>query len=345
MSNHCAICNQHHDTIEHHPTTYFVEPGDASLLCPRCAGIGAPPQSLRMCPGCHDLLRARTLREAGDDPRGYRLYFREECRAVGLCDLRPVPRAAPGDTVRLAVLNVDPKAAPQVELMWLSDVEERGDDGLVGRLKHPTMAFAPEALKQGDLVELQRAHVIGVIRRDALPERTDGHVCRLCDEGGGLERDPPNTDTASAQVLHQVRTRGMVVRTVFGDETEAGFAYTAGVFHSFGLPELIVTGLPTDPLVDLSPVVMKYRASGAYPLGVPIEGLFEDATAMFVELNDARVLDEYMTLTGWFQQGGFPHVQLVWSDRRGRFPWEPDCDPVVTRVQRLFAPASAPEGA
>lgn len=336
MSKHCPICNGEHDTVEHHPITDFVEPGDASLLCPRCE---AAPQSLRMCPDCHELLKARTLEGSGDDPNGYRLYFREECRAVGLCDLRPLPRVTPGDLVRLAVLNVDPEARPPVELVWLSEVEERGDDRLVGRLDHATAGFDPEALKQGDLVEFSRAHVIGVIKRSALPRRSDEHVCRLC-EADGVERDPPNTDPMNAHVLKQVRDRGMVVRTVFGDETEAGFAYTAGVFHSFGLPELIVTGLPTDPLVDLTPVVLRYRADGAYPPGAPVADLFEDARAMFVGLADPLVLGEYMTLTGWFQQGEFPYAQLVWSDRRGRFPWEPDCDPVVRRVQRLFAPAS-----
>jgi len=135
-------------------------------------------------------------------------------------------------------------------------------------------------------------------------------------------------DSYMCSIADRVRRNGWAVPTVFGDETGPPWAYTVGIWHTYGGPELAMFGGPVEGMMGIINSIGRRIAEGAmvgvgdqlddacgYPLAIRPVHLSWRMTSMFA------VSDSFY---GWVRPAC---LQVVWPDRGSRFPWEPGFDP------------------
>lgn len=153
--------------------------------------------------------------------------------------------------------------------------------------------------------------------------------CRIC-----APHPSVSPDAQESRVLEIVEQVGWNVMYVPPEDGVPGWAFTIGLTHSYGWPELIMCGLSRDLLHGFVNIVGEMAEEGQPSpglgrLGDVIEG-------HYVEL---RPVDPswHRCLVGWalwFAQHDEPEfVQIVWPDNQGHFPNEPEFDESLRRFQ------------
>ncbi|GAB6900298.1 DUF4262 domain-containing protein [Kineosporia succinea] len=118
--------------------------------------------------------------------------------------------------------------------------------------------------------------------------------------------------------------------------------YTVGLTRFHGHPELAVTGLDADqatPLLDGLAHEVRHGVRLA-PGDLLAEPCCETHLLQLVEVGDPRHLAQAQEIYA-SRAGLVPGLQVVWTDDRGRWPWEHDWDggtwgqPLLGRPLRL----------
>lgn len=146
-----------------------------------------------------------------------------------------------------------------------------------------------------------------------------------------LHEPPPSTADWTAgdrKLVADVQDHGWhVVKVVDPDADSPWWAFTVGLWHSYGVPELTMAGLlPGDMHTWLNVLGKRARdGKGVVDEGSLVEGVLEGYA-----LRARRVATPwYRPLFGaalWFaQKPPLPMAQLVWPDRTGRYPEDPGC--------------------
>jgi hypothetical protein len=149
--------------------------------------------------------------------------------------------------------------------------------------------------------------------RTLAPTRQKGAaMCRLCDN--------PNPDGDAEDDLDglrsAIRDHLWLVKCV--PDEKRPYAYTLGL-HELGLPELLATGVTTDRALAL----MDYFAREVIENGPPAPGdripMSDIATFEAVQVERP---DVHMELGMMLFGPKLRALQLVWTDMRGRWPWD-----------------------
>ena len=157
-------------------------------------------------------------------------------------------------------------------------------------------------------------------RRATPPDQSPGPCrcaeCEALTEGADL--DP---QACMQAVAEDIRTVGWSVSAVLGDEIAPPWAYTVGLWLSHQGPELTMFGLPVEHMTVIlnsigeriahgAPIEAGDRIDGICPCSLAIRPVHESwrMTSMFA------VSDRYH---GYVRP---PYLQVVWPDRRDRYP-------------------------
>lgn len=103
-----------------------------------------------------------------------------------------------------------------------------------------------------------------------------------------------------------------------------GFVYSIGLFQQFGHPELICFGLKTEVMATVinhaCDLIRKGERLSANKL---YSGFLEGYDIQFLQV-DKDYYQDYVGYAGWFYNMSFdfPLFQLVWPDKKGKFPWD-----------------------
>lgn len=154
-----------------------------------------------------------------------------------------------------------------------------------------------------------------------------GCDCRLC-RPGELE------DDAERACVANVDSAGWEVLLVgAGDEGEPAFAYTIGLLHRAGHPELLVSGLRMELMHDvLNQVAAAIMGGAAVPPGRGLEGVLAGVPLLAEEVAPSA-LGHTVTWSRWFHRRDVTAVQLVWPDTSARFAWQPGASPRLDPAQ------------
>lgn len=130
--------------------------------------------------------------------------------------------------------------------------------------------------------------------------------------------------------LHETITaHGWAVQSVFGEGDEPPFAYTVGLRHFDGHPELLVTGLPEGASSTiLNELGDRVRAGARLGPGRVVDDLIPGYPLAFVEVYPEASEELLVSADDWYRsQGGPPvsAVQVVWCDDQARLPWDAGC--------------------
>lgn len=140
-----------------------------------------------------------------------------------------------------------------------------------------------------------------------------------------------------ALTINNIEKFGHQVTLVYGTDYSPTFAYSIGLYHTYKHPEVICFGLPGDLahaiINDIAILIKdgeKIEASKNYT------NIFKSARAEFLEVDERNIPDYFGTALNFYQSERFPALQLIWTDRNDRFPWEADFETVFIYKQPLL---------
>jgi hypothetical protein len=133
-------------------------------------------------------------------------------------------------------------------------------------------------------------------------------------------------DDLEETIRETVARVGWFVIGVGSDDDGPGFAYTIGLHRSYGHPELIIVGLRVDVMHALLNVCgERIKAGETLPLDAPFSDVLDDYDVLLRPVREPQSYREHVGYALWFNGGpAFPLLQLVWPDKDGRFPGDPD---------------------
>ena len=131
------------------------------------------------------------------------------------------------------------------------------------------------------------------------------------------------------KIREHIDAHGFAVQAVFADAKKhiPGFAYTIGVYETYGHPELIIFGLPPESAhTILNEVVQKYiQADERLKTGMRyMDVLAQNLPCLFIDCAPEKA-KQYALFVQDFSVDA-PIMQLVWPDPAAAFPWESDFD-------------------
>ena len=149
---------------------------------------------------------------------------------------------------------------------------------------------------------------------------------------------------ADRKVLADIRDVGWHLVHVPEVGRTPGWAFTIGLFHSFGHPEILVFGLPRSAMLTLlGRLASNVREGERYLPGTTSERVLEGYECSFRPVHP-RWFSPLLGYASWFYgDDGFACVQCLWPDRDGNLPDAPDFEPELRGTQPLLEFESARE--
>lgn len=101
------------------------------------------------------------------------------------------------------------------------------------------------------------------------------------------------------------------------------FAYSVGLWQKYNHPEIICFGLSTTLLHEIiNDVAEIVKANELIVEDKTYLNIFEDSRSEFLKVAPENINDYFTTAINLYNTNDFPALQLVWTDRNDKFPWE-----------------------
>ena len=144
---------------------------------------------------------------------------------------------------------------------------------------------------------------------------------------------------ADEKILSDVRTHGCHVVQILADESGPGYAFSVGLYLSYGQAELAIFGLDRRDATNVINEVRARAATGRISVaGDVCNDLLVDRRLCFTRVPGSAYRPYFGTAL-WFYgttRRPFPILQMVWPDGEGRFPWENGYDVSLKRYQPVL---------
>ena len=130
---------------------------------------------------------------------------------------------------------------------------------------------------------------------------------------------------------------GLQVIMVSGSDYSPSFVYSIGLFETYNQPEIICFGLPQklghEIINDVAELIKKGETIKMY---TTYDSIFSNSRAHFLPVDDRNLDDYFGAAFNYYNKIKFPAVQLVWTDRNGKFPWEKNFEEEFLHDQPLL---------
>ena len=157
--------------------------------------------------------------------------------------------------------------------------------------------------------------------------------CPLCDG----EPADLGTDAYMESITGHVERMGWAVPAVYGDEHGPAWAYSVGIWHTHAGPELAMFGGPVEGMSEVINAIGSKIAEG---VAVEAGDTIRDVCPYPLSI---RPVHQSWRLTSMFAVSDLfygyvrpAYLQIVWPDRRGRFPAERGFEPAFEDHQPLL---------
>jgi hypothetical protein len=150
-------------------------------------------------------------------------------------------------------------------------------------------------------------------------------------------------EDAHRQALERARADvqkfGWHLVEVYDDEGSNGFLYTIGLWKTYRHPEIIAFSPTAEPTVfaEVFAALGKRIAAGErFEAGQTYPKLIGAFGGTFRAV-EKRWYPDYLGLgEDFYDNLDFPAEELIWPDKAGRFPWEPDFNRRIRDLQPLL---------
>ncbi|GAB4045683.1 DUF4262 domain-containing protein [Spirosoma litoris] len=128
--------------------------------------------------------------------------------------------------------------------------------------------------------------------------------------------------TRKEKIEKDVKLHGWIVYNII-DKTLPTFAYTVGLYATFGHPEIIISGLRKEIghqiLNDIGNDVRKginRQADQSY------SDILQNYNCVFKQISENTYQDYLGQAMVFYDEERIPFLQCVYPDKMGKFPWE-----------------------
>jgi hypothetical protein len=106
---------------------------------------------------------------------------------------------------------------------------------------------------------------------------------------------------------------------------EIGYAHTVGVYHSFGQAEFVMFGLEGPGMQQWLNAAVEHGRDHGWPAdGEPFHGILGEYPTQLRTVHTSWHDALFGAAHRFYQGQPVPVRQLVWPDRHGRWPWDPE---------------------
>ena len=116
---------------------------------------------------------------------------------------------------------------------------------------------------------------------------------------------------------------GLQVIMVNSEIYNPSFAYSVGLTETFNHPEVICFGLPSSVshaiINDVAEII---KPSGPIKIEKEYKNIFKNSRAAFLKVDQRNIEDYFGVALEYYPDKKVEALQLIWTDRNGRFPWE-----------------------
>ena len=131
--------------------------------------------------------------------------------------------------------------------------------------------------------------------------------------------------TIIQEIVRNVRKIGWHVVSVLATPFSQPFAYSIGLYKTFGQPEMVVVGLPVQ---DLGPAIINdigrlMKKGVTFEDGTENDQIIKHCPCTFREVDMVRYCQYFTLGNTCYQDSEFPMLQCVYPDREGHYPWQP----------------------
>jgi len=136
-----------------------------------------------------------------------------------------------------------------------------------------------------------------------------------------------HSSQAETNIKNDVEKHGWTVCLFEADTATPAFAYTIGLWKNFNHPEIIVFGLPFDTMhAILNDAGDRIKTGNPLETGVNNFEILELHPVQFCQVDADNIADYFGNARWFYVYEAFPALQLFWTDKGGKFPWEPEFD-------------------
>lgn len=132
-------------------------------------------------------------------------------------------------------------------------------------------------------------------------------------------------DIETEQLISQnIKEHGYHIGVVDGDDYLPSFAFSIGLYKTYNHPEVILFGLPKEIMqVALNTICQNVQKKQVYSIGTEYNDLLNKYPVQFVEVQKENYFN-YLDYCKYFYNDtdNFPALQLIWTDKKGHFPWD-----------------------
>jgi hypothetical protein len=134
---------------------------------------------------------------------------------------------------------------------------------------------------------------------------------------------------AEQKIIDTIKEYGWTVLMVMDrkDEPtgEPNFAYSIGMYETFGLPEILIIGLkPELQHVLINNIGGSYKSGLKLQSGIFQKDIIDNFDCLIVEVEKKYYEDYFGQALAYYGHDNFPVYQIVYPTTKGIFPWEAD---------------------
>ncbi|MFG2990456.1 DUF4262 domain-containing protein [Streptomyces sp. NPDC048257] len=162
--------------------------------------------------------------------------------------------------------------------------------------------------------------------------------CILCHDYG----DGDEADQADLTIIENVQQHGWHVVMVPEDEIGPGFAYTIGLSHTHGAPELAMFGLDIHTMHRMLNKLGEKAAAGSVLADGQRHADVVDGHQIALRRVDLRWYRTFFgRAIGFYRRPPLPVLQVAWPDGADRFHWDEQAEEKHRESQpQLWLPPS-----
>jgi hypothetical protein len=115
------------------------------------------------------------------------------------------------------------------------------------------------------------------------------------------------------------------------------FAYSIGLTQTYNHPEIICFGLPNDfglaIINDIAEIIQKGETIDTEKI---YSDIFKDSRAAFLKVDKRNIDDYFGAALNYYGDKSFEALQVIWTDRNNKLPWEDDFEEKFLYKQPLL---------
>ena len=130
-------------------------------------------------------------------------------------------------------------------------------------------------------------------------------------------------DELLVQTKLNVEKFGLQVVMVSSANYSPSFSYSIGLTKTYNHPEIICFGL-TNQLghAIINDVAEIIKNGSKIEIGKIYTEIFKNSKATFLEVDNRNIEDYFGGALNYYENEKFKAIQLIWTDRKDKFPWE-----------------------